>query len=197
MRDNAKQQRNPPESSEKGKPGGQHKKEKHCYHWFTITGLANISHSEERGRPRPSSPAGPDGYRWLGQGWQGRDRSPPPTVSKGQPEPYVASWLSKAAAFLGAFPKGIGIALFPRQGHSYELDPTECGRRLPTMPSAPPLPVSASTSAMVTISRYWPLLGHFSWGLPSLSASQLCHLLTVWPEAHRFTCCASVSTSLN
>lgn len=41
------------------------------------------------------------------------------------------------------------------------------------MPSAPPLPVSASTSAMMTISRYWPLLGHFSWGLPSLSASQL------------------------
>lgn len=84
--------------------------------------------------------------------------------------------LSKAAAFLGAFPqvhlRGIGIALFPRQGQSYELDPTQCGRRLPTMHSAPPVPVSASTSIM-TISRYWPLLGHFSWDLPSPSASQL------------------------
>lgn len=51
------------------------------------------------------------------------------------------------------------------------------------MPSAPHLPVSASTSIGMTLSGYWPLLGHFSWDLPSPSASQLHFNLSCEPVA--------------
>ena len=150
------------------------------YHWFAITGLANISHSDAGAGPFPVlTRARLDGGAEVGPAGPRQEPPSPPTVSRGQPEPYSASWFHLSQQpFWKPSPRNNpgteGLPLFPRQGQGCELAQLHAGRkRLPAVPCMPPHSVFASTPVVMTTSQYCPLLGHSSWALPSPSASQV------------------------
>lgn len=100
----------------KGEACRERKEGKHCFHWFTITGLATLA--TVKGGSFPDRPP-PARGRPAGQGPE-----PPASVCRAQPEPQVVSWCRRNYGLSRSpliHPRDSVLAMLPRPGRISEF----------------------------------------------------------------------------